>query len=84
MINAFINYLQPQRFLTTPSRKNVRRKKLTVEPGKSVTGINEDSENEAELDDPVSNDNSDDEPKEETEKEAEFFEQERGNCGNDW
>ncbi|KAK9729903.1 hypothetical protein QE152_g15658 [Popillia japonica] len=34
---VLINYLQQQRFTATPSRKDVRRKKLMVEPGKSVT-----------------------------------------------
>ncbi|KAK9727578.1 hypothetical protein QE152_g19089 [Popillia japonica] len=45
---VLIDYVQQQRF--TLSRKDVRRKKLMVQPGKSGTAINEDSESETEVD----------------------------------
>ncbi|KAK9712037.1 hypothetical protein QE152_g25087 [Popillia japonica] len=53
-----------------------------VEPGKSVTAINEDSESEPEVDELLTNDDSNDEPVEEVEEEAEYFAPDWGNLAN--
>ncbi|KAK9681107.1 hypothetical protein QE152_g38567 [Popillia japonica] len=75
---VLINYLQRQRFTATPSRKDVRRKKLIAEHGKSVTTINEDSESETEVDEQLTKDDLNGEAIEE----AEYFAPNRGNLAN--
>lgn len=75
---TLLNYLQQQRFSAAPTRRNIKRQKLTVEPGRSVTA-NNDSSSESDVNEPVTNDNSDDEPLEEDVQEAvrhesEYFE----------
>lgn len=41
--NTLLNYLRQQRFSAAPTRKNVKRQKLTVKSGKSVTASNDSS-----------------------------------------
>lgn len=73
--NILVNYLQQQRFTAEPSRRNIKRQKLTVEPGKSVTAVSSDSEEE--INDTQTNDNSDNESIEdlrgEVEAETEYY-----------
>lgn len=74
--HTLLNYLQQQRFLAAATRKNIKRKKLTVEPGKSVTASN-DSSSDSDVHEPLTNDDSDDEPFEDIDRvvqqETEYF-----------
>nr|CAH7753389.1 unnamed protein product [Callosobruchus chinensis] len=74
--NALLNYLQEQRYPVAPTRRNVKRQRLTVEPGKSVTA-NNDSSSDSDVHESVTNDNSDDEPfcdlQEDVRQETEYF-----------
>ncbi|CAH1112922.1 unnamed protein product [Psylliodes chrysocephalus] len=46
--NVLVEYLQQQRFAAVPSRQNVRRQKLVVESGKSVSApVEEDSDSQS-------------------------------------
>ncbi|CAH0562918.1 unnamed protein product [Brassicogethes aeneus] len=59
--NIVVEYLKQQRFSNTPSRRNRKRTKLVVEPGKSVTAqTTESSSSESDIEDPITNDDSDD------------------------
>lgn len=75
--SVLVDYLQQQRFKVAPTRRNIKRQKLEVEPGKSVTAPNDDSDSDDESE-PVLQDNSDDEVAEEIE-EAEYFTVEKEN-----
>ncbi|CAH1974362.1 unnamed protein product [Acanthoscelides obtectus] len=44
--NVIVGYLQQQRFMVGPSRRNMRRQKLSVEPGKSVVPNEESSDSD--------------------------------------
>nr|CAI5838449.1 unnamed protein product [Callosobruchus analis] len=59
-IMLFLNYLQEQRYSAAPTRGNVKRQRLTVEPGRSVTA-NNDSSSDSDVHEFVTNDNSNDE-----------------------
>lgn len=72
--NVLVEYLQQQRFSTTPTRRNIKRQKLVVEPGKSVTAPTEDdSDSNSSAPEPLTNDNSDNEPMEDVQEEVEYF-----------
>ncbi|CAH2017331.1 unnamed protein product [Acanthoscelides obtectus] len=55
--NVIVGYLQQQRFMVGPSRRNMRRQKLSVDSGKSVVPNEESSDSETN-DDPHTNDSS--------------------------
>lgn len=48
---VLVNYLKEKRYSTAPSRRNIKRTKLSIEPGKSVAATNNDSDSTAESDD---------------------------------
>lgn len=61
--NILVNYLQEQRFTAGPSRRNIKRQKLSVEPGKSVVAASIDADSsDSSVDGPLTNDKSDDDP----------------------
>jgi hypothetical protein len=66
--------LQQQRFAAEPSRRNVRRQKLVVEPGKSVSApVEEDSDCHSSSLESLTNDNSDNESIEDIQEEVEYL-----------
>nr|CAI5840121.1 unnamed protein product [Callosobruchus analis] len=74
--NTFLNCLQEQRHSAAPTRRNVKRQRLTVEPRKNVTA-NIDSSSNSDVHESVSNGNSNDEPffdlQEVVRQESEYF-----------
>ncbi|CAH1959591.1 unnamed protein product [Acanthoscelides obtectus] len=70
--DVLVKYLEQQRFPAAPSRKSIKRQRLDIQPGKSVTAPNESSSSDDEPE-PVLQDNSDDEVPEEMHEETEYF-----------
>lgn len=72
--NVLVEYLQQQRFAAAPSRRNVKRQKLVVEPRKSVSApIDGDSDSQSSPPESVTNDDSDNEQMEDIQEDVEYF-----------
>ncbi|CAH1972971.1 unnamed protein product [Acanthoscelides obtectus] len=78
--NVLVKYLQQQRLTAVPTRRNIKRIKLSVEPGKSVTACIDGDSSASDVDKPLTDDNSDDNLLEDTNDdvgvETEYFEPE--------
>nr|CAH7712405.1 unnamed protein product [Callosobruchus chinensis] len=70
--NVLVNYLQEKRFGSSSSRRNIKRQKLDVQPGKSITGPESSSDEEQEIA-AVLEESSDDGVSEQLEEETEYF-----------
>lgn len=58
--NILVDYLKQQRYSGTPSRRSKKRTKLVVEPGKSVAAAAESSSSESDVNEPTTQDLSND------------------------
>ncbi|CAH2002839.1 unnamed protein product [Acanthoscelides obtectus] len=72
--NVLVEYLLQQRFTVGPSRRNMRRRKLSVEPGKSVVTNEEPSDLDTNDDPQTNNSSSENSLETITEPETEYFE----------
>nr|CAI5854640.1 unnamed protein product [Callosobruchus analis] len=70
--NVLVNYLQEKRFGSTSSRRNTKRQRLDIQPGKSITGPESSSDEEQETAS-VLEENSDDAVSEQLEEQTEHF-----------
>ena len=80
--NVLVEYLQNQRFAAIPTRRNVKRQKLVVEPGKSVSApVDEDSDSQSSGPESLTNDDSDNESIEDIQEEIEYLTPTENNVG---